>query len=141
MSNVNTKHKYHVILNALAEGEEIQYLLHPSSSYWKTLPAECFLRAMVNGELGSPELYRVKPKTININGYEVPEPVRTKPNKGTHYYYYLSDLTSCAFCKRIYWNDDPNDNYYLESGLVHLNEEAAIQHAKALLSFTSGKEN
>lgn len=130
----NGKHKYHVILNALAEGEEIQYLLHPSSS-WKTLPAECFLRAMVNGELGSPELYRVKPKTIKINGYEVPEPVRTAPDKGTTYYFPIINYS----CNR--WDDDSYDNNCLKAGLIHLTKEAAIQHAKALLSFPAKTGN
>ena len=135
----NGKHKYHVILNALAEGEEIQYLLHPSSSYWKTLPAECFIRAMVNGDLGSPELYRVKPKTMNINGYEFPEPVRTKLNDGDTYY--IPDVLSYDFYISDGWSDTGQDLKFLNLGLIHLTKEAAIQHAKALLSFTAKTEN
>ncbi len=85
MSNGKTKHKYHTILKAIAEGDEIEYLERPWLS-WKTLSAKSFLQAMVNGDLGNPEYYRVKPKTMNINGYEVPEPVRTKLNDGDTYY-------------------------------------------------------
>ena len=138
MSNGKTKHTYHAILNAIAEGDEIQYLLHPSSS-WKTLSAESFLQAMVNGDLGNPEYYRVKPKTININGYEVLEPVRTKLNDGDTYY--IPDIFSCDFYTADWWSDTDQDLKFLNLGLIHLTKEAAVQHAKSLLSFTAKVDN
>ena len=138
MSNGKTKHKYHVILKAIAEGDDIQYLSHPSSS-WKPLSAKSFLRTMVNGGLSTPEYYRVKPKTMNINGYEVPEPVRTKLNEEDTYY--IPDVLGYAFYISDWWSDTDQDLKFLNLGLIHLTKEAAIQHAKALLSFTAKEDN
>ena len=76
----------------------------------------------------------VKPKTININGYEVPEPLQNAPEGGTMYWYPNTSDTHVA-CSHYY-------SYYqyhvdrLVNGLVHLTQEAAQKHLEALLSFT-----
>lgn len=61
--------------------------------------------------------YRRKPKTINVNGHEAPE-----------YDDYI-------------WEDTSLDTEAMKRGLIHLTKEAAIAHAKALLSFTEKKES
>lgn len=78
--------------------------------------------------------YRRKSRTININGHEVPEPVRSPLKVGTRYYIpiiYYRDMH-----KSYEWGDDLVDSALLNRGLIHLSEEAAIKHAEALLSFT-----
>ena len=80
--------------------------------------------------------YRRKPKTILINGHEVPEPHRT-PLKEGEVYWALS-LFSGATSLR--WKDDDFDNSYLENGFVHLTKEAAEKHFNALKSFTAKGE-
>ena len=94
---------------------------------------------MVNGGLSNPEYYRVKPKTMNINGYEVPEPVRTKLNEEDTYY--IPDVLGYAFYIADWWSDTDQDLKFLNLGLIHLTKEAAIQHAKALLIFTAKEDN
>jgi len=82
--------------------------------------------------------YRRKPepvRTININGYEVPEPLQEAPKDGTPYWtptLYQGDLTS-----PVTWRSDLVDLRVLQRGLIHLTREAAEAHAKALLSFTA----
>lgn len=79
--------------------------------------------------------WKIKQKTININGFEVPEPLFEKPEIGTEYY--VPDMNSRnSFVDSFTWVNDPIDKDYFEKGLVHLTEEAAELHAKALLSFT-----
>ena len=81
--------------------------------------------------------YRRKPRTININGFEVPEPYRGELKiTGSYFTPYLSD-PSDPFMK-CDWGDDPEESELLSLGLIHLTKEAAILHAKALLSFTKG---
>ncbi|QPB42182.1 hypothetical protein [Rodentibacter haemolyticus] len=81
--------------------------------------------------------YRRKPKTILINGIEVPEPVREPLHKGDTYY-------TPDFDKNMYsalgWCDDDYDIEYLRNGIIHLTKENAIAHAKALISFTEVKD-
>ncbi len=80
--------------------------------------------------------YRRKPKTININGYDVPEPVREPLRDRDRY-----------FCTCLYlfgpicvWCGDTVDQTRLDAGIIHLTKEAAILHSKALLSLTENKD-
>lgn len=78
--------------------------------------------------------YRQIPKTININGHEVPEPMREKPEIDSKYWYIHSagDVVVDSYS----WVNDQVDNMLFSRGLCHLTREAAIAHAKALLSFS-----
>jgi hypothetical protein len=80
-----------------------------------------------------PKQWEVKVNTININGFNIPEPVKEPLEIGCVYYtphlsphYYLKDT----------WYEDPLDYFYLNNGLIQLTEEAAIQQAKAFISLT-----
>jgi hypothetical protein len=83
--------------------------------------------------------YRRKPKTININGFEVPEPERKALKNGTFYYFPSFHYEHYIFLTAI-WDSHESNLARLKNGLVHLTQEAAIQHAQALLSFTKAKE-
>jgi hypothetical protein len=83
--------------------------------------------------------YRRKPITININGHEVPEPYRGEMKAGQPYY--TPELYNCGTDYwEVYhdrqWENGIYDNVAMKNGLLHLTEDAAIKHAKALLSFT-----
>ncbi len=78
------------------------------------------------------------PKTIRIGEYDVPEPVREPLEKDTEYWitnFSLEEL-ACSFK----WYSDKFDNRVLKNGLIHLTKEAAVIHAKALLSLTKAAE-
>ena len=90
-----------------------------------------------NGCLKHPEWhedfeYRRKPKTITVNGIEVPEPAREAPKIGETFF--LVELASPALFNDYSWANHIYDNEWLNKGLLHLTEEAAIAHAKALLA-------
>lgn len=79
--------------------------------------------------------YRRKPRFIEINGHQVPEPARKEPQNGSFYYYPVPNES--RLYKGTPWIDDNEDDLFRFSyGLVHFTMEAAITHAKALLSFT-----
>lgn len=78
--------------------------------------------------------YRIKPKTITINGIEVPKPESEAPDRNTKYYY--PHLIGIVGWYR--WSDHEVDIKLLKQGMVHLTEEAAIQHAKALILASGG---
>lgn len=82
--------------------------------------------------------YRRKPRTININDHEVPEPMRVKPKIGEDYVY--PDFGDDEMYGCYKWRNDKVDINYFNNGLCHTTKEAAIAHAKALLSFTEVKE-
>lgn len=75
--------------------------------------------------------YRLKPRTININGFEVHEPLRHELSDGTDYYVYETSKV-----KKVKWQSDDLDYKWLKAGIIHLTREAAEKHLEALLSFT-----
>ena len=79
--------------------------------------------------------WRIKPKTIRIGNYDVPEPVRTMGNVKI---LYLVDI-----CRKDMVMPIPAisvNGVFLKLGLYHATREDAELHAKALLSFTEQKK-
>lgn len=75
--------------------------------------------------------YRVKPKTILVNGFEVPEPMReTLQNNDV---YFIANPVRDEFFEYCYCGGDMYDDLWLSRGLCHSTKEAAIAHAKAML--------
>ena len=83
-------------------------------------------------------IYRWKPKTININGFEVPEPVKEPLEVMQDYY---SPMFPTGNVASLVWVGNRIDMDFFNAGMIHLTKEAAIQHAKALLSFTEVKND
>ena len=85
--------------------------------------------------------YRLKPeppKTIRIGEYDVPEPVR-EPLEDDKEYWGV-DPTATELVWNCKWNNAGFCNLMLRRGLIHLTKEAAVIHAKALLSLTKAAE-
>ena len=85
--------------------------------------------------------YRLKPeppKTIRIGEYDVPEPVREPLEKDTEYW--IAHFSLAELANSFKWYSDKFDNRVLKNGLIHLTKEAAVIHAKALLSLTKAAE-
>ena len=89
--------------------------------------------------LGHPEWavtrkYRRKPKTILINGHEVPEPCRTPLEIGDAYWTFTFFFAGVI---EVYWDGDSEDHNAFNNGFIHLTKEAAEKHFNALKSFTA----
>ena len=89
--------------------------------------------------------YRRKPRTININGYEVPEPMRGEPESGSVYWItrigviIQEPLTSPEHITArgpFTWVGSEFDRMCIDLGIAHTHIDYATRHAKALLSFT-----
>ncbi|WP_340611110.1 hypothetical protein [Xenorhabdus bharatensis] len=79
--------------------------------------------------------YRLKPRTIKIGEYDVPEPVRERLSDNDVYYSPTVEQGSGSF-SRYTWHGDLFDIRALSNGLIHLDRESAELHAKALISLT-----
>ncbi|HAT1527740.1 TPA: hypothetical protein PC505_001058 [Morganella morganii] len=77
--------------------------------------------------------YRLKPRFIDINGHQVPEPERELPDNDD--LLWIADITQPT-AARLMWTGHPSDILMLERGILHLTKEAAEAHKSALLSFT-----
>ena len=126
-----TPHPQADILRAIADGEDIEAFYDGGWHYVKPVSAIKYLG-------GDMYPLRIKPKVININGIEVPEPMREMPPEGTSVYWPgfgpdSGDTHTESADVGYYPAMLP---YLLRKGLLHLTKEAAAIHAKALLSFT-----
>ncbi len=92
-------------------------------------------------------IYERIPQAININGFEVPEPVRSELNHGDEYFIpSFGDFGGGTLIHECRWSSNEFNNDVcvkidlerLNNGLIHLSREAAEIHCKALLSFTKG---
>lgn len=126
--------QYKHIFDALVKVEQIEYL--NGYGKWRHIPPELVLDKIRYGSLA--ENFRIKPKTININGHEVSEPVREPLEYKT--IYYRPELSDRNLVMENRFMGNTNDYIWLSRGFIHLTREAAEAHAKALLSFTTVKE-
>lgn len=77
--------------------------------------------------------YRLKPSFIDINGHQVPEPVREPLEVGDRYWVITLEYGACP---HVWTGSDQEIYCWIERGLIHLTEAAAEAHIAALLSFT-----
>lgn len=89
----------------------------------------------------NPSLFEIVPKTIDINGFEVPAPLRTAPRIGETYWTFELYRGVTSIISYYTWDNDPGDKRIFKLGLVHSTREAAELHAEALLSFTKREPN
>ena len=115
------------ILRAVADGEEIEAFC---GEEWYGVMPKTVLRYIYDGNIP----LRIKPKTININGIEVPEPMREEPEFNTEYW--VADPVAAGGAVDFIWQNMAADERWLSLGICHLTQEAAAIHANALLSFT-----
>lgn len=125
-------HKHAAIIKAYAERAQV------SETPWDIIQVKSYdgtewIDVCANPNFASGE-YRIKPRTININGFEVPEPALDPLERGKKFF--KIDLERDELCDEYIWHGDHFDNHWLSLGVVHLTREAAQLHAKALLSFT-----
>ena len=78
------------------------------------------------------------PKTIRIGEYDVPEPVR-EPLEDDKEYWGVDPMAE-QLAWKYKWDNALFCNLMFRRGLIHLTKEAAVIHAKALLSLTKAAE-
>lgn len=127
------EHKYAQVLRWLADGEKIQGRRTNEPMDWKNFPEEfssTFNHALIHEAIDNME-FRILPRTIRVNGVEVPAPERVAPAYGITYY--IPDPTLEDYYCESAWVDGLADIRELERGLVYLTKEDAISRAKAML--------
>lgn len=90
--------------------------------------------AQAHTDLCSDYEYRIRPNTIRIGKYDVPEPLREMPALGTDYY--ITNIARSGLYGVATWVCDAQDIEWFNRGVVHSTKDAAVLHAEALLSLT-----
>lgn len=93
-----------------------------------------------NPSFGTQFHYRRKQETIDINGHNVPKPLKIDDIEGSNMIYYVPSFSYIT--NYIELSDKSSDiRYFAKKGLLHKTKEAAIAHARALISFTEQKND
>ena len=120
-------------LIALANGEEVQWA---TGDDFRDITDEWQVREFLHPSFK----FRLKPKTILINGNECPAPILwdSLPD-GTEFW--IADPTrhDGEYTRYLVWDGQSCDVQHLERGLVHLSKENAVAHAKAIILASGGK--
>lgn len=114
------------IVIAAANGECIQILRDGEDWVDKKCMAFCFGYK-----------YRIKPRTIKIGDFDVPEPMREIPTYGD--VVFTVEIDEKRLFGQTTWNGLEFVSTMLERGLLHKSKDAAIAHAKAIIALTSAK--
>lgn len=127
------QHPHAEILRAIADGEPLEnFEIRGSDSDWQSW------QSLANGWMDwlyNPEDWylRRKQKTIVVNGFEVPEPVREPLEKGQMYWMPLLHSTDYVMFVNCTGGATVLEQLALKRGFLHLTKEAAVAHAKAML--------
>jgi hypothetical protein len=115
--------------NAAYEGEGIKYINDIEEDFERNTPFFMVLDGIHAG------YYFAKPTYININGASVKKPM-TKPIPHDSIYFTVDMTRGYGTAEEVVWDNDEYDFRMVDLGIAHKLEKDAIQHQKALLSFT-----
>ena len=85
---------------------------------------------------GYPAKYRIKPRTIRIGEYDVPEPMREAPEVGASFW----SFNLAGEVGEFFWERSYSNGIAFTNGMIHSTKEAAELHYKALISLTAKKD-
>ena len=122
------EHEYAQLLRWIADGEVIEF--DPLNSAPYVIPSKSLLQDAAS-QIYAPNRYRIKPKTIRIGAFDVPEPMRVAPAFDSVYWEVSIDGTS-----RDTWRISFAQIAALHNGLLHATQEGAEAMRNALLSLT-----
>lgn len=123
------------VLKLIQEGKQVEVKFGEDYDWEYVLPHK-----MVIDELIDPEhQFRIAQQLICIDDVEFPKPETEKPKLLSEYY--IADLSDDAYYSQAVWHGTEWDLHYLNVGIVHLNKENAIEHAKALIKLNTGDIN
>lgn len=122
------KHKHAEVLQAIADGESMDDF----EISWGTKRVWYKVSEEPSALLANPdsEVRRV-PKFIEVNGFKVPEPLKTL-KKGQQYFMVRISSGSPGYDNFTNYNEKQGAQH-CKSALVHDTHEKALAHAKAIL--------
>lgn len=117
---------------------KLVYKLQDGILLWKTLADDDDTSWTPCGDTVYPKNVKIKEKTININGFEVPEPLKTLSGYEKYQIVHCVDLTHYENTIALVIGEciEPGLLRLLAKGLLHSSRQSASIHAIALLSFT-----
>lgn len=119
------------VLQALKDGKTVEYIEDPKED-WRIFVADRVVRLLLNENTK----FRVMQEIVAIQSERFPKAEVDAPEIGTEYYFV--DMSCEGFVRGYTWDNDCTDLDILKRGMLHLSEENAIAHAKAIIKLSGG---
>lgn len=120
------------VLKLIQEGKQVEVRWSEEHDWEYVLPNQ-----MIIDELIDPEhQFRLAQEMITIGDVSFPKPESSPLRKGTTYFY--PNFIKSSLVDFFEWTDDELDFKLLKLNMLHLSEENAIAHAKALIKLSGG---
>ena len=117
------------LVQAAANGEVIQGRFNGAQTWVdSSFDWECFVAS---------HEYRIKPRTIKIGDFDVPEPMRVEPDMFTMVYCVTTTMEKSV--SAFPWTGSYGEVLMLKRGMVHADAESAKIHAGAIISLTAAE--
>lgn len=120
------------VLQAIKDGKPVEVKFGEHYE-WKLVDR---FRMNIDELLDPEHSFRSPQEVITIGDVSFPKPETQAPDLGVRYY--IVDLTECKLINSFAWLNSELDYHYLNIGNLHLSEENAIAHAKALIKLSGG---
>lgn len=121
-------------LQAIADGKKLEYKWS-SAGDWRHFNR--FNNGVsIEAILRSNCIFRLSREMITIGDVSFPKPVSKALEEGQKYF--IPDLTVTRLYYTSQWCDTDLDNLRLKRGIIHLSEEDAVAHSKALIKLSGG---
>ena len=128
----NVKHKHYDLIVAWAEDPSQKVWYKGSGDDWRPVEISPSWRYEYEWHIGE----HPPKRKIMIGDVEVDAPELAGLVHGDAYF--LTNTCGLELYATMTWANDHYDSALLKRGLVHLNKEAAIAHAKALIKVSGG---
>lgn len=122
------------VLQAIIDGKGLECRWYASTEWKVFIPTEHPISTVhiFNGTFQ----FRLAQEMITVGNGSFPQPESEPLSKNTKYY--LPHLLKPNAPHDTVWDNVELDYKYLAQGLIHLNQENAIAHAKALIKLSGG---
>lgn len=120
------------VIKALQDGKEVEVKWSEEHGWEVVLVKHMTLRELINPE----HQFRLKQEMITIGNVSFPKPETEPLALGTTYY--IPDTSDIDSACNLTWHNDSDDQRFLQYSFVHLIEENAIAHTKALIKLSGG---
>lgn len=131
---VKKEHPFAEALRWVAAGETLQASNGTGYKFCDIAPNTALM--VIHNHCMGPLEFRIKPRTIRIGAYDVPEPMREIPENGAAYYA-LRVFGSESVIGEV-WRGDDEDFCVIKKGMCWLKREDAELAAKAIRELLTG---
>lgn len=122
------------VIESIKNGKQIEWTYGNEEEWYEFEPFDFTVENLLNEYYS----FRLAQEMIAIGNVSFPKPESNKEVVEKTGVYYYPDITSPEDPYHLVWENSSKHFNILKSGLLHLNRDGAIAHAKSLIKLSGG---